>query len=258
MKVATWNVNSLRPRLEHLARWLDAAKPDVVCLQETKVTDDLFPHEEIAAMGYPHRAVWGQKTYNGVALLSKLPLEDVRTGLDGLPVEADGVAQARIISALVGGVRVVDCYVPNGAEVGADKYAYKLAWLARLRETLAALEATDLLVCGDFNIAPTDADAFDPFETTGQILCSEAERAAWRSLVDLGLTDAWRKKSPFASAYSWWPYQGGGFRKNQGFRIDHVLLSTPLMRRCRAAVIDREPRTWDKPSDHAPVVVDLL
>jgi exodeoxyribonuclease-3 len=260
VKIATWNVNSLRPRLEHLTRWVQTAQPDVLCLQETKVTDDLFPHEELAALGFPHRAIWGQKTYNGVAILSKLPLDDVRVGFAGPPVEADGEPQARLISAVVGGARVVNVYVPNGSEPGSDKYAYKLAWLARFTDELPAHAAPDdqLLVCGDFNIAPGDADTYDPFATADQILVSPPERAALAAVLKLGLVDSWRKKSPFATEYSWWAYQAGGFKKNHGFRIDHILLSQALMRRCRSVTIDREPRRWEKPSDHAPVVAAFL
>ncbi len=256
MKIATWNVNSLRPRLTGVAAWVARAQPDVLCLQETKVTDDLFPHAEIEAMGFSHRAVWGQKTYNGVAILSKRPLEDVRIGF--LDREPD--APARILSAVVDGIRIVDVYVPNGSEVGSDKFFYKLDWLKRLRAELDALAGNDtpLVLLGDFNIAPTDADVYDPFEHAGQILCSEAERAAWAHLLGWGLVDSWRKKAPFKSEFSWWSYQASGFRKNHGFRIDHLLLSAPLMRRCTSVVIDREPRGAESPSDHAPVVGTFL
>jgi exodeoxyribonuclease-3 len=256
VKIATWNVNSLRPRLQGVAAWVARVQPDVLCLQETKVTDDLFPHAEIEAMGYPNRAVWGQKTYNGVAILSKRPLEDVRIGFQ----EREPDAQARILSAVVDGIRVVDVYVPNGAEVGSDKFFYKLDWLKRLRAELEGLASPNdpVVLLGDFNIAPTDADVYDPFEHAGQILCSEAERTAWSTLLQWGLVDSWRKKAPFKSEFSWWSYQASGFRKNHGFRIDHLLLSTPLMRRCTSVVIDREPRGVESPSDHAPVVGTFL
>jgi exodeoxyribonuclease-3 len=256
MEIATWNVNSLRPRLPQLAQWLARAKPDVVCLQETKVTDDLFPHAEIEAMGYPHRAIWGQKTYNGVAILSKHPLEDVHIGF----LEPGADDAARLIRARVQGVTVVDVYVPNGAEVAGDKFFYKLDWLAKLRADLDRFASPDddVAILGDFNIAPTDADVYDPFEHQGQLLCSKPEREAYQALLGWGLTDAWRKKQPFLTEYSWWAYQASGFRKNHGFRIDHILLSRGLMRRCAAVRIDREPRTWEKPSDHAPVVARFL
>ncbi|HMV68160.1 MAG TPA: exodeoxyribonuclease III [Myxococcota bacterium] len=256
MDIATWNVNSLRPRLPQLAQWVAKAKPDVVCMQETKVVDDLFPHADLEAMGYVHRAVWGQKTYNGVAIVSRLPLEDVHAGF--LDPEPD--AQARLIRARVGGVLVIDVYVPNGAEPASDKYFYKLDWLARLRAELDRIAKPDepVLLCGDMNIAPADADAYDPFETEGTILCTKPERDAFQALLSWGMVDGWRKKSPFATEFSWWSYQASSFRKNIGFRIDHALMTRSLMNRCRSVKIDREPRTWDKPSDHAPVVVSLL
>jgi exodeoxyribonuclease-3 len=255
VKVATWNVNGIRTRLEQLAQWTKAAAPDVLCLQETKIVDEDFPHAEIEAMGYPHRLVHGQKGYNGVAILSKLPLVDPSFGfLDG-----DADPQARIVRATVGGVRIVGCYAPNGNPLGTDKYVYKLRWYARLTAELAAHEQPggDVLLCGDLNIAPDEADVFDPFVADGQVLFTKPEREAFRELLAFGFVDAWRKKNPFATAYSWWDYRDGGFRKNHGFRIDHVLLTTPLMRRCTSVVIDRTPRTWPQCSDHAPVVATL-
>jgi exodeoxyribonuclease-3 len=256
MEIATWNVNSLRPRLEQFATWAAKVRPDVVCMQETKVTDDLFPHAELEAMGFVHRAIWGQKTYNGVAIVSRLPLEDVAMGF--ATPEPD--AQARLIRAKIAGVTVINVYVPNGSTVGDDKFFYKLDWLRRLRAELDLITQADqdVILCGDFNIAPTDADTFDPFETDGQILCSKPERDALGELLSWGLVDSWRKKSPFASEFSWWSYQASGFRKNIGYRIDLALLSKSLMRRTRAVRIDREPRGWDKPSDHAPVITSIL
>lgn len=255
MLIATWNVNSLRPRLEQFAKWVGKAKPDVLCLQETKVTDDLFPHDEMAALGYEHRLIWGQKTYNGVAILSRHPITEPQIGFS----EPEPDAQARLLIAKVNGVTVINGYMPNGFEVASDKYFYKLDWFARLRRELDRHSPDgDLLLTGDFNIAPTDADCFDPFLTDGQILCSKPEREALAALTSWGLTDSWRKKQPFATEFTWWPYQGSGFRKNQGFRIDHMLLTRSLMRRAKSVTIDREPRTWDKPSDHAPVLCNLL
>ena len=260
MKVATWNVNSIRPRLNHLRAWVRDAAPDVLCLQETKVVDDLFPHDDMEDLGFPHRAIWGQKTYNGVAILSRHPLTDVRVGLPGAPVEPDGVPQARILSAQVAGMQVVNVYVPNGAEPGSDKFAYKLAWLGRLADLLRELPrpADQLLVCGDFNIAPADADVYDPFATAGHLLCTDEERAAWRALLGADLIDAWRKKAPFATDYTWWDYRGSAFRYNHGFRIDHILLSPALLRRCRSVVIERKVRATPDASDHAPVLASFL
>jgi exodeoxyribonuclease-3 len=255
MDVATWNVNSLRAHLDQFLLWANDKKPDVICLQETKVTDDLFPHAEVEAAGYLHRTIHGQKTYNGVAILSKLPLTDVVIGFSlGEPDP-----QARLIRATVGGVRVINCYCPNGNPIGTDKFTYKLDWYARL---LAELQAgpppeDDVLLCGDMNVAPDDADVYDPFECAGSLLCTEPERAALRGLTGWGLVDAYRKKNPFNTEFSWWDYRGGAFRANHGFRIDHIFLSKPLMRRCRAVRIDRVTRTWEKPSDHAPVVATL-
>jgi exodeoxyribonuclease-3 len=256
MNIATWNVNSLRPRVEQLARWVATAKPDVICMQETKVVDDLFPHAELDALGYVHRAIWGQKTYNGVAIVSKLPLEDVHAGF----LDPEPEAQARLIRARVGGVLLIDVYVPNGAEPASDKYFYKLDWLVKLRAELDRITTREdqVILCGDMNIAPQDADTYDPFENEGKILCTKPEREAFQSLLDWGLIDSWRKKSPFAREFSWWSYQASGFRKNTGFRIDHALLTRSVMNRCRSVRIDREPRGWEKPSDHAPVIVSLL
>jgi exodeoxyribonuclease-3 len=255
MDVATWNVNSLRAHQDHFALWVAERQPDVICLQETKVTDDLFPHEAVEQAGYPHRAVHGQKTYNGVAILSKLPLEDVVCGF----TLGEPDPQARLIRATVGGVRVINCYAPNGEPIGTEKFFYKLDWYARLLNELRAAHdpEADTLLCGDLNIAPDDADVYDPFETAGSVLCTGPEREALRALFSWGLVDAYRKKNPFHTEFSWWNYQGSAFRNNHGFRIDHVLLSKPLMRRCKAVRIDRLTRTWDKPSDHAPVVATL-
>lgn len=255
MKLATWNVNSLRARLDHVLRWTAEASPDVLCLQETKVVDGSFPHEALAEAGYTHRAVHGQKTYNGVAILSRRPLHDVQINFtDGEPDE-----QARIVRATIDGVRVVDVYVPNGAPLNSPKYRYKLDWLQRLtaelRDEAAAHE--QLLLCGDLNIAPTDADTHDPFESEGDILCTPPERDAFQALLDVGLTDVWRDAHPFGAEYSWWDYRGQGFRYNKGFRIDHILVTPALATRCQDPHIDRTPREWDTPSDHTPVCVSI-
>ncbi|MES3025899.1 MAG: exodeoxyribonuclease III [Pseudomonadota bacterium] len=253
MQIATWNVNSLKVRLPHLLQWLSDNPVDVLCLQETKMTDDKFPLAEINAAGY-QVAFTGQKTYNGVAILSKLPLEDV---VRNNPRFAD--EQQRIIAATIGGIRIVCAYVPNGQSVDSDKYVYKLAWLAALREWLAEeLQThTELAILGDYNIAPDDRDVHDPVAWAGQVLCSDKERAALGALVALGLTDSYRLFEQVEKSFSWWDYRQLGFRLNKGLRIDHILLTPSLVARCTACAIDRVPRKWEQPSDHAPVVATL-
>ncbi len=253
MKIATWNVNSLKIRLPQLLNWLAARQPDVVCLQETKLPDQDFPREAIAAAGY-HFACSGQKTYNGVALLTREAPSDIVFGNPLFPDE-----QKRLLTATVQGICVVSAYVPNGQAVGSDKYAYKLAWLDALARWLAErLAATPRLVlAGDFNIAPDDRDVHDPDAWAGQILCSDPERAAFRRLLDLGLKDSFRLFDQPEKSFSWWDYRMLGFQKNRGLRIDHILLSEPLAARCSAASIHREVRKLERPSDHAPVIAEL-
>lgn len=253
MKIASWNVNSLNVRLPQLCEWLRLRSPDVVALQETKLEDHKFPDSELAELGY--RSVFaGQKTYNGVAILSRSPASEVQVGIPGFADE-----QKRVIAATIDGVRVVDLYVVNGKAVGDEKYDYKLAWLAAVRDWLALEIARhpQLVVLGDFNIAPEDRDVHDPAAWRDQILCSEPERAALRRLLDLGLHDSFRLHHDEAGQFSWWDYRAAGFRRNLGLRIDLVLLSEALKARCRHAEIDREPRTWERPSDHTPVLVEL-
>jgi exodeoxyribonuclease-3 len=253
MKIAAWNVNSLKVRLPQLLEWLAAHQPDIVCLQETKLEDHNFPQAEIEAAGY--QAVFsGQKTYNGVALLSRQPATDV---VCGNPLFID--PQKRLISATIDGVRVVCAYIPNGQAVGSDKYAYKLAWLEALHTWLGEQlgEHPQLALAGDFNIAPEDRDVHDPAAWAGQILCSDAERAAFQHLLSLGLHDSFRLFAQPDKSFSWWDYRMMGFRRNHGLRIDHILLSTPLADRCTAATIDREMRKHERPSDHAPVSAQL-
>lgn len=257
MRIATWNVNSIRPRLEHLAQFLRSAEPDVVCLQETKVEDAKFPEEAIGEMGY--RAVFsGQKSYNGVAILARYGLVpgDVQKDLEG---DADDT-QRRFLACTIDGVRLLDVYVPNGQAVGAPAFAYKLAWLARLRRELGRAQAENerVLVCGDFNIAPAPIDVCDPKRWEGQVLCHPDERAALASLRELGFVDAFRDKHPDETlAFTWWDYRMGAFRRNMGLRIDLVLLTKPLAHRCTSVRIDRAPRELERPSDHTPVLVDL-
>lgn len=253
MKIASWNVNSLNVRLPHLEEWLKLARPDIVGLQETKLEDAKFPDDALAALGY--RSVFaGQKTYNGVAILSREPATDVQVGIPGFEDE-----QKRVIAATVGGVRVVDLYVVNGKAVGDEKYDYKLRWLAAVHDWLAAeIKAhPELVVLGDFNIAPDDRDVHDPVAWHEQILCSTPEREALAGLCALGLHDSFRLHNDEAGHFSWWDYRAAGFRRNLGLRIDLVLLSDALKARCTAASIDREPRTWERPSDHTPVIAEL-
>lgn len=253
MKLASWNVNSLKIRLPQLLEWLAASQPDVVCLQETKLEDHNFPREEIEAVGY-EAAFFGQKTYNGVALLSRHGLNAITLGNPHFEDE-----QKRLIAATVGTTRVICAYMPNGQAVGSDKYHYKLNWLQALtdwlREELAA--HPQLALAGDFNIAPEDRDVHNPAAWAGQILCSDAERAAFKRMLSLGLKDSFRLFDQPEKAYSWWDYRMLGFQKNNGLRIDHILLSRPLAERCVAAGIDREMRKRERPSDHAPVTAEL-
>jgi exodeoxyribonuclease III len=253
MKLAAWNVNSLKVRLPQLLDWLAASRPDVVCVQETKLEDHNFPRQEIEDAGY-QVAFSGQKTYNGVALLARGALSDVVCGNPHFPD-----AQKRLIAATVDGVRIVCAYVPNGQALDSDKYAYKLAWLDALTPWLAEQLAANpqLVLAGDFNIAPEDRDVHDPAAWAGQILCSAPERAAFRRLLELGLKDSFRLFDQPEKSFSWWDYRMLGFQKNQGLRIDHILLSAPLAARCAAAGIDREMRKRERPSDHAPVTAQL-
>ena len=257
MKLATWNVNSLKVRLPHLLTWLEGERPDVMGLQETKLTDDKFPVDELAAAGY-RVAVAGQKTYNGVAVLARsdttADITDVVTDLPGL---AD--PQRRVLGVTVGDLRFLDLYVPNGSEVGSDKYDYKLAWLETCRAFVEAqLGAHErFAVAGDYNIAPDDADVHDPEGWAGSVLFSGPERQAFRGLLDLGLSDSFRLFEQEPATFSWWDYRMGAFRRNRGLRIDHILVSATLGDRCVGCRIDREPRRWEKPSDHAPVVAEF-
>lgn len=253
MKIATWNVNSLRVRLPHLREWLISAQPDVVGIQETKCVDEQFPYAELQELGYV-AAHNGQKTYNGVALLSRHPLQDVARDLPGFEDE-----QKRVIAATVNGVRIVNVYVVNGQAVGSDKYAYKLRWLAALHDYLRAEreQHPSLAVTGDFNIAPAAEDTHDPAIWEGKILCSEPEREGFRRLLDLGLKDSFRLFEQAPESFTWWDYRQAAFRRNMGLRIDHVLLSDALAGHCQSCVVDKVPRRLERPSDHAPVMAHL-
>jgi exodeoxyribonuclease-3 len=253
MKLATWNVNSLKVRLPHVLDWLAANPVDALCLQETKQQDADFPQAELEAAGY--RSVFmGQKTYNGVAILSREPAADVQYGIPGFDDE-----QKRVIAATIGDVRVVCVYVPNGQEVGSDKYAYKLKWLAALHDWLQQelVKHPKLALLGDYNIAPEDADLYDPKGWEGKILVSEPERAAFRSLQALGLRDSFRLFEQPEKSYSWWDYRMMAFRRNMGLRIDHILISEPLAAMCKGCIIDKAPRKLERPSDHTPVVAEM-
>jgi len=254
MKLASWNVNSLKVRLPHLTDWLAKAQPDVVCLQELKLEDAKFPRSELEAAGY-QAAVSGQKTYNGVAILARAGLSEVSTGIPGFADE-----QKRVIAATINGVRSVCVYCPNGQAVGSEKYDYKLRWFAALREYLAAELARhpQLAVAGDFNVAPEDRDVHDPKAWEGQVLVSAPERAALRALTGLGLKDSFRLFEQPEKSFSWWDYRMLGFRRNAGLRIDHILASEELAKRCTNSSIDKEPRKLERPSDHAPVVAEFV
>jgi len=253
VRLATWNVNSLKVRLPHLLDWLAANPVEVMCLQETKQQDADFPAEALRTAGY-HCAFSGQKTYNGVAILSRELLTEVQYGIPDFDDE-----QKRVIAATVGDVRVVCVYVPNGQSVGSDKYGYKLKWLAALNDWLRTelVRHPQLALLGDYNIAPEDRDVYDPAGWQGQILVSEAERDAFHRLQSLGLKDSFRLFEQPEKSYSWWDYRMMAFRRNLGLRIDHILLSDALASRCKSCEIDRTPRKLERPSDHTPVIAEI-
>jgi len=254
VKLVTWNVNSIRARLDRLIDFLKTRAPDVLCLQETKVADDGFPLLELRALGYDV-AFHGQRTYNGVAILSRAPLADVARGFG----DGDDDSQARLIAATVDGVRIASVYVPNGEAVGSDKYDFKLRWMERLRTWTATHIAGDrsALLCGDFNVAPAPLDVHDPIAWKDHVLFSGPERAALARIVDVGLVDLIRTMHPTEPMFSWWDYRMLAFPKNRGLRIDHILASAPLADTCTAAGVDREARKGTQPSDHAPVWADF-
>jgi exodeoxyribonuclease III len=262
MKVATWNVNSIRLRQQYVADWLKNNAIDVLCLQETKVNDDYFPRELFEQLGY-HLYISGQKSYNGVAIFSLQPLKDVSTGftpiVDDLLAE-DFDLQKRVITGIVGDVRIVNLYVPNGAAVDSDKYDYKLRWLKVLREYLKTfLEKSpeELCICGDFNIAPEDKDIYNPKGKATQVMATPKERKALQEVLEIGLKDAFRKFISEGGYYSWWDYRHGGFQRDRGWRIDHHYLTSKLYEKALNSQIDIEPRKLSQPSDHAPVIVEF-
>jgi len=253
MKLATWNVNSLKVRLPHVLEWLARQQPDVLCLQETKLEDSKFPVDALREAGYLS-VFSGQKTYNGVAILSRGAATDVTTGI---PLPDD--EQKRGLAVTIDNTRIVCLYVPNGQSVDSDKYQYKLRWLEALRTWLAAelAQHPQLALLGDFNIAPEDRDVHDPKQWEGQVLVSAAERTALQSLLATGLKDSFRLFEQAVGSYTWWDYRMLAFRRKMGLRIDHILLSSELAARCTACMIDTEPRKAERPSDHAPVIADI-
>ena len=253
MRIATWNVNSLTVRLPHVLDWLRDNPIDVLCLQETKQEDSKFPYENLKSAGY-HAVHYGQKTYNGVAILSRHAITEVTHGITGFDDE-----QARVIAATIQGVRIVCVYVVNGQAVDSDKYAYKMRWLAALQSWIAQelKSFSHLILLGDYNIAPEDRDCHDPAAWVGQILVSPREREAFEKLTALGLHDSFRLFEQPEKSFSWWDYRMMGFRRNLGMRIDHILVSNALKNQCTSCIIDKTPRKLERPSDHTPVVLSL-
>ncbi|MEO0948506.1 MAG: exodeoxyribonuclease III [Cyanobacteria bacterium J06641_5] len=261
MQIATWNVNSIRTRQEHVCNWLSANPVDFLCLQETKVVDADFPRTPFEDLGY-HLQIWGQKAYNGVAIFSREPIADVKMGfaavLGSSAAAEEFDAQKRAIALRIADFWLVNLYVPNGSSVGSEKYDYKLRWLATLQDYLTALQTEgELCVCGDFNVAPEDRDIYKPEDREKHIMASPAEREALQSVLSIGLADAFRKFIPETGHYSWWDYRQGGFARDRGWRIDHIYLTPKLYDRAARCWIDREPRGLPKPSDHTPVTVEL-
>lgn len=262
MKIATWNVNSIRTRIEHVTNWLQQNPVDVLCLQETKVVDADFPREPLATLGY-HLYLFGQKSYNGVALISRSALTEVCLGFAPILGEAltgDFDEQKRVISGVADGIRIVNIYVPNGSAIGSEKYDYKLRWLKVLRQYLETLQQKppgNLLVCGDFNIALDDQDIHDASGREKHIMASDAERQALREVLAIGLADVFRKFTTEGGHFSWWDYRAASFRRNLGWRIDHHYLTADLYERAIACTIDTAPRKLTQPSDHTPVIVEL-
>lgn len=252
MRIASWNINSLRKRQDRLFAWLETTKPEIVCLQETKCTDDQFPALALQAAGY-YAAYHGEKSYNGVAILSKLELRDVRSSLCDDVVDP----QARVIAATVGDLRVFSIYAPNGQAVGSPAYEYKLQWYQRLKECIGKEKSDDVAVCGDFNVAPEDIDVYDADLWSGAIMCSPRERVAFQNLCNTGLRDTLRIHRKEGGLFTWWDYQMRAFERNRGLRIDAILASERLVGRCSASGIDIEMRKGKDPSDHAPIWADF-
>jgi exodeoxyribonuclease-3 len=259
VKLTSWNVNSLTARLPHVLDWLAANPVDVLCLQELKLTDDKFPLQALAEAGYPHCAVFGQKTYNGVAIISRTPLREVVRNIEGFEDEQSRVIAATVDHPQHGALRVINGYFVNGQEPGSEKFAYKMQWLQGLQAyvTRELQKHPNLVLLGDFNIAPEDRDSYDPVGLAGTIHHTQEERAHFQALLALGLVDGFRLFDHPEKTFSWWDYRMLGFQKNRGLRIDHVLVSQSLRPAVTACAVDRTPRKWKQPSDHAPVTVDL-
>lgn len=253
MIISTWNVNSLRVRLSHVADWDRQQAPDVLCLQETKTVDEQFPAEQLDELGFS-TCYFGQKTYNGVAILARGKMEDIVRGIPGFDDP-----QCRVLTATVNGIRIINVYVPNGQAVGSEKYQYKMTWLEYLNQFVEQelSRYSKLVIVGDFNIAPADADVHDPEAWRDKILCSVPEREHFERLLQLGLSDAFRLFDQPDRSFSWWDYRAAGFRRDLGLRIDHILISHALQALCTHCTIDKEPRKWERPSDHAPVLADF-
>ncbi len=258
MKIATWNVNSIRIREDVVVNWLKENPVDVLCLQETKVVDPDFPRSLFTELGY-HIYTSGQKSYNGVAIISNQPLEDVSTGFAPLIGSNELDVQKRLITGTIDDVKVICVYVPNGGATGSEKYLYKLQWLKALREYLrfALYEISNICICGDFNIALEDKDIHSPALLTGQTMASELERQALQEIIKLGFADAFRKFTTESGHYSWWDYRAAAFRRNLGWRIDHHYLTSDLYKQATSCIIDTTPRKLTQPSDHAPVIVEF-
>lgn len=254
MRIATWNVNSIRARLDHVNDWLRLAQPDVLCVQETKVVDSEFPTETFARIGYETARI-GQSSYNGVALISRHPMEQIAFGL----VDAKAGEEARLVAATIQGVRVLSAYVPNGKNLDSPSYGEKLEWLSRLRKTLDASCSPDepVALAGDFNIARDGRDVFDSEGMVGKIHFSQKEHDALENVLAFGLNDCFRLKNTESGHFSWWDYRMGAFRRNRGMRIDYIFGTNLITKGLTSAAIDKTPRTWDKPSDHTPVVIDF-
>jgi exodeoxyribonuclease-3 len=255
MLIATWNVNSILVRMPNLMRWLDDVKPDVLCMQETKCTDDKVPVQIFQERGY-HCHLFGQQSYNGVAILTRGVCE---TSHRGFPNDDGAATQARLITTSFNGVNIVNVYIPNGQAVGSDKFVFKLGWMRRLREFFDSVydKSTPVLLCGDFNVAPEERDVHDPRLWTGRIMFSEPERSTLQDIKNWGFTDAFRLHTEEGGKFTWWDYRAGAFRRNLGLRIDHIWISDPLVSRSVRTWIDTEPRKWERPSDHAPVIAEF-
>lgn len=254
MKIASWNVNSILARLPHVTRWLAANEPDVLCVQETKCTDDKFPFEKLQRIGYC-ASVFGQQSYNGVAIITRQECAEVQRGY----YEDEQGAHARLLAATVEGIRVVNVYIPNGQAVGSEKFEFKLDWMRRLRQFFDNHYRINspVVLCGDFNVAPEDRDVHNPKLWQERIMCSQAERTALDDIKRWGFTDSFRLHHEEGGQFSWWDYRAGAFRRNLGLRIDHIWTAQPVVARSKNTWIDIEPRTWERPSDHAPVVAEF-